>query len=61
VTCRPYPNAARALSQLDRHVVRAELPGWRVKLAVDARRALDHAEATLAPVWANLGATRHAA
>lgn len=40
MTYRPYPNVDRALAQLDRHVVPVELPEWRVKLAVDARRAL---------------------
>ncbi|MEU8829302.1 hypothetical protein [Streptomyces sp900116325] len=40
MTYRPYPNADRARRQLARHVVPVELPEWRVKLAVDARRAL---------------------
>lgn len=40
MTYRPYPNADRALIQLDRHVAPVGLPEWRVKLAVDARRAL---------------------
>ena len=40
MTYRPYPNADRALRQLDRHVVLVELPEWRVRMAADARRAL---------------------
>ncbi|SCE58514.1 hypothetical protein GA0115253_107853 [Streptomyces sp. Termitarium-T10T-6] len=40
MTHRPYPNADRALVQLNRHVHTVELPEWRVKMAADARRAL---------------------
>ncbi|NUV65616.1 hypothetical protein G6W57_00605 [Streptomyces sp. CAI-121] len=50
MTYRPYPNADRALAQLDRHVHTVELPEWRVKLAADARRALAGAAEALEPM-----------
>lgn len=46
----PYPDADRALAQLDRHAASAELPEWRVKLAADARRALAAAAEALEPM-----------
>ncbi|MFI1525556.1 hypothetical protein [Streptomyces griseus] len=50
MTYRPYPNADRALRQLDRHVHPVEVPEWRVKLAADARRALAGAAEALEPM-----------
>lgn len=46
----PYPNADRALAQLNRHVHTVELPEWRVKMAADARRALAGAAEALEPL-----------
>ncbi|KFK87887.1 hypothetical protein IX27_18545 [Streptomyces sp. JS01] len=50
MTHRPYPNADRALRQIDRHVHPVEVPEWRVKLAADARRALAGAAEALEPM-----------
>lgn len=50
MTHRPYPNADRALAQLNRHVHAVEVPEWRVKLAADARRALASAAEALEPM-----------
>ncbi|WP_097982761.1 hypothetical protein [Streptomyces sp. f150] len=50
MTHRPYPNADRALAQLNRHVHTVEVPEWRVKMAADARRALAAAAEVMEPM-----------
>ncbi|MFD3955977.1 MULTISPECIES: hypothetical protein [Streptomyces] len=47
---RPYPNVDRAVRQLNRHAHPVEVPEWRVKMAVDARRALAAAAEVMEPM-----------
>ncbi|WP_435285281.1 hypothetical protein [Streptomyces bacillaris] len=47
---RPYPNVDRAVRQLNRHAHPVEVPEWRVKMAVDARRALAAAAEVMEPI-----------
>lgn len=47
---RPYPNAARALRQLDRHAQPfTPLPPWRVEMAQQANETLAVAGAAVRP------------
>ncbi|MFD3740430.1 hypothetical protein [Streptomyces sp. NPDC058629] len=50
MTYRPYPNADRAVRQLNRHVHLVEVPEWPVKMAADARRALTAAAEVMEPM-----------